>query len=370
LGEESHNIDSGFIVFNEKTYPNFLQLLSELKVDYQPSSMGFSVQCEATGLEYSGTNLNTLFAQRRNLFKPSFYRMIKDILRFNQSCLELLYSQDNGLSLGDYLTNNNYSQQFIDNYILPMGAAIWSTDQKSMFNFPARFFVQFFNNHGLLNVNDRPQWYVIKGGSKQYIEPLIKDHKNNIHLSSPVEKIIRQDNQVIIKAKGHADKIFDYVFIASHSDQALKMLDEPTALEQKTLSAINYIPNLAMLHTDEKVLPKRKLAWAAWNYHLLNKETSRVSLSYSMNILQSLKSQHNFIVSLNHSDAINKQKVIKEMNYSHPLFTLKGIAAQDNHSKINGTKRTFYSGAYWRYGFHEDGVVSAIQALKDFNEKA
>jgi len=334
LDGESHNIDTGFIVFNKKTYPQFLKLLQELKVDYQPSHMGFSARCESTGLEYSGTNINTLFAQRRNLFKPSFYRMIKDILRFNKECVEVLYGHQ---------------------------------DHNSMFDFSAKFFIRFFNNHGLLNINDRPQWYVIKNGSKQYVKPLISDHKENIHLSTPVKNIIRQNNQVIIRTLNQPDKTFDYVFIATHSDQALTMLDKPTSLEQQTLSALKYTPNTALLHTDITRMPKRKLAWAAWNYHLNNKNIGRASLSYNMNILQSLKSKNNFIVTLNNSSIINQNKIIKSMSYSHPLFTLKGIAAQKNHSKINGTKRTFYSGAYWRHGFHEDGVVSAMQALKDFD---
>jgi uncharacterized protein len=369
LNNESHHIDTGFIVFNQKTYPNFLQLLHELNVAYQPSEMSFSVQCEKTGLEYNGSSLNQLFAQRRNLFRPSFYRMIKDILRFNEQCLELLSEPHDGLSLGEYLAVNGYSEEFIHHYILPMGAAIWSTDHDSMFAFPARFFVQFFHNHGMLSVDDRPQWYVIKNGSAEYVKPLVNAHCDKVLLSSTVENIRRTENKVFIKAKGREEMVFDYVFIASHSNEALAMLEMPTRAEQEVLGAIPYTVNEAVLHTDDSLLPKRELAWGAWNYHLLKAQQERVALTYNMNILQSLKSQQTFCVTLNNTDAIDPNKIIKRIDYRHPFFTLAGVKAQQRHSEINGTQRTFYCGAYWRYGFHEDGVVSALTALSDFNQE-
>ncbi|MFT5451168.1 MAG: putative NAD/FAD-binding protein [Enterobacterales bacterium] len=367
IGDESHNIDTGFIVFNKNTYPNFIKLLQELGVDYQKSDMGFSVQCEKTGLEYNGSSLNQLFAQRRNLLRPSFYRMIKDILRFNEQCVELLNQDDEQLSLGEYLAANNYSEQFIHHYILPMGAAVWSTDHNSMFAFPARFFVQFFHNHGMLSVDERPQWYVIKKGSAEYVKPLIAGHSEKILLSTPVENIRRSGEQVYVKGKGQNEMVFDYVFIASHSDQALTMLDEPSLEEREVLSAIPYTYNEAVLHTDTSLLPDRKLAWAAWNYHLLKEQKKQVALTYNMNILQSLKSQHTFCVTLNNTEAIDESKIIKRLDYMHPFFTVDGVKAQQRQSEINGTQRTFYCGAYWRYGFHEDGVVSALTALDDFN---
>ncbi len=366
MANESHNIDTGFIVFNKKTYPNFLKLLAELKVPYQNSDMGFSVQNEATGLEYNGSTLNQLFAQRSNLLSPSFYRMIRQILKFNKESLSLLNDETHSTSLGDYLANNNYSHEFIHHYIIPMGAAIWSTDHDSMFQFPARFFVQFFHNHGMLSVDQRPDWFVIKNGSNQYIKPLIKDHQHKIRLSSPIETIRRRENEVFVKAKGAEEERFDYVFIASHSDQALAMLAEPSELEDEVLSSIPYTKNQAVLHTDESVLPKRKLAWAAWNYHLLKEKTEQVALTYNMNILQSLKSNFTFCVTLNHKNIIDPEKIIKTIDYSHPFFSVKGVKAQQKHSLLNGTQRTYYCGAYWRYGFHEDGVVSALQALEDF----
>ena len=368
IGEESHKIDTGFIVFNENTYPNFIKLLGELGVEYQKSDMSFSVQCEKTGLEYNGSTLNQLFAQRRNLFRPSFYRMIKDILRFNKQCIELLEQPHDHLSLGEYLAANDYSEQFIHHYIVPMGAAIWSTDHDSMFDFPARFFVQFFHNHGMLSVDERPQWHVIKNGSAEYVKPLVAAHKEKILLSAPVESIIRSATEVLIKAKGQQEQAFDYVFIASHSDQALAMLEQPSEAEQDVLSAIPYTYNEAVLHTDESLLPKRKLAWAAWNYHLLKEQKEQVALTYDMNILQSLKSKHNFCVTLNNTEAIDQSKIIKRLDYMHPFFSLDGVKAQQRQSEINGSLRTFYCGAYWRYGFHEDGVVSALTALDDFKK--
>jgi len=369
IENEQHRIDTGFIVFNQKTYPNFIKLLAELGVAYQKSDMSFSVQCEQTGLEYNGSTLNQLFAQRRNLLRPSFYRMIKDILRFNQESLELLQMPHEALSLGEYLAANHYSEQFIHHYIVPMGAAIWSTDHDSMFAFPARFFVQFFHNHGMLSVNERPQWYVIKNGSAEYVKPLVAGHQNKVLLSAKVENIHRSGEQVFIKAQGHEEQAFDYVFIASHSDQALAMLEQPTPAEHAVLSAIPYTANEAVLHTDESLLPKRKLAWAAWNYHLLKEKSEKVALTYDMNILQSLNSRHRFCVTLNNTQAIDEKKIIKKIDYMHPFFTLDGVKAQQRHSEINGTLRTFYCGAYWRNGFHEDGVVSALNALQDFNQE-
>ena len=366
---DSQTIDTGFIVFNEKTYPNFLQLLEELNVDYQNSDMSFSVQCEKTGLEYNGSTLNQLFAQRRNLFRPKFYRMIKDILRFNKESLELLSDSGHSISLGDYLATNRYSDQFIHHYIVPMGAAIWSTDHDSMFDFPARFFVQFFHNHGMLSVDERPQWYVIRGGSAEYVKPLIMAHQDKIRLSTPVTNIRRTEQEVFVTSDAYGEELFDYVFIASHSDQALAMLDKPTKLEREVLSAIPYSNNEAVLHTDESMMPKKRLAWAAWNYHLLKEKQEQIALSYNMNILQSLTSRHTYCVTLNNTAAIDPDKIIKRMNYTHPFFSREGVRAQEKHSQVNGTERTFYCGAYWRYGFHEDGVVSALNALKDFNQR-
>jgi predicted NAD/FAD-binding protein len=362
------NIDTGFIVLNDRTYPNFIKLLEELDVDIQATEMSFSVKCENTGLEYNGNNLNTLFAQRSNLFSPVFYRMISDILRFNREATEAINDIDSDQSLGDFLHSGNYSEIFINKYIVPMGAAIWSTNPQDMFSFPARFFFRFFLNHGLLSVNDRPQWYVIKGGSNSYVKKLISGFEDRIRTACPVEKIVRHDDHVEIHTQSHGVERYDYVFIASHSDQALNMLQHPSTQERETLSAIEYQENEAVLHTDRSLLPVRKRAWASWNYHIPTDKRSNVALTYNMNILQGLKSDNTYCVTLNYSDQIDQGKILKTIQYDHPVFTPKSIIAQDNHRLINGTGRTYYCGAYWRNGFHEDGVVSALNALSHFKQ--
>ena len=362
------SIDTGFIVLNDRTYPNFIKLLEELDVDIQKTEMSFSVKCENTGLEYNGNNLNTLFAQRSNLFSPVFYRMISDILRFNREATEAINDIHNDQSLGDFLHSGNYSEIFINKYIVPMGAAIWSTNPQDMFSFPARFFFRFFLNHGLLSVNDRPQWYVIKGGSNSYVKKLISGFEDRIRTDCPVEKIVRHDDHVEIHTQSHGVERFDYVFIASHSDQALNMLQHPSTLERDTLSAIEYQENEAVLHTDRSLLPLRKNAWASWNYHIPTDARSNVALTYNMNILQGLQTDNTYCVTLNYTDQIDEGKILKTIQYDHPIFTPKSIIAQENHRLIDGTSRTYFCGAYWRNGFHEDGVVSALNAISHFKQ--
>ena len=366
IDDEEHNIDTGFIVFNHRTYPNFVRLLNELKVDSQPSNMSFSVKCERTGLEYNGTTLNSLFAQRRNAFKPSFYRMIKDILRFNEKAKLLLKSGETTISLGEYLRQNNYSREFIEHYIIPMGAAIWSSAPQRMMEFPAYFLIRFFNNHGMLNINDRPTWHVIKNGSKSYVEKLTEHFQDSILTNTPVEWVKRFETSVLVKPRGREAMRFDSVFMACHSDQALKLLSDPTKDELQVLGAIPYQRNEAVLHTDHTQLPKKRVAWAAWNYHILKDSKDRVALTYNMNILQNLTSRHTFCVTLNNTDAINPTKILKRLSYDHPVFTRDGIKAQQRQKDINGSRQTYYCGAYWRNGFHEDGVVSALDAVEHF----
>lgn len=361
-------VDTGFIVFNYKTYPHFTRLLKELNVAVQPSSMSFSVKCERTGLEYNGNTLNSMFAQRRNLFKPSFYRMIKDILRFNREAPALLETNDASSSLGEFLQRNRYSREFIEQYLVPMGAAIWSADPKQMYEFPAGFFIRFFHNHGLLSVNQRPQWYVISGGSREYVRKLTAPFADRIRTRAPVELITRRATHVNIKVRGAEVEKFDQVFIATHSDQALHMLGDASTTERDILGAIPYQHNEAVLHTDVNILPKRQLAWAAWNYHLLRNEQERVPVTYNMNILQGLSATDQFCVTLNNSAAINPDKIIKRISYDHPVFTPQGLFAQKRQHEINGVNRTYFCGAYWRYGFHEDGVVSALNAIDHFQE--
>jgi predicted NAD/FAD-binding protein len=362
-------VDTGFIVFNERTYPNFIALMDELGVRSDVTEMSFSVKSESNGLEYNGHSLNSLFAQRSNLFRPSFLRMIGDILRFNRDAPKDMMDGQAEIGLGEYLRLNQYSLQFIENYIIPMGAAIWSTDPLKMQDFPARFFIRFFHNHGLLNVSNRPNWFTIRGGSNQYVKPLVKAFEDKIHLRTPIESIKRLPTHVEIKPFAQPLKKFDAVFIATHSDQALNMLDDASIDEQEVLGAIRYQDNEAVLHTDESVLPRRRLAWAAWNYHMLAQGQQRVALTYNMNILQGHRAPVQFCVTLNNSSAVEKSKIIKTINYDHPVYTAESTAAQQRQADINGANRTYYCGAYWRNGFHEDGVVSAMNAIEHFETK-
>ncbi len=363
---KNYAVDTGFIVFNDRTYPHFIEMLESQKVAWQPSQMSFSVRNELTGLEYNGTTLNSLFAQRRNFFKPSFYGMIRDILRFNKQSLALLESNSE-VKLGDYLTQNNYKPDFINNYIVPMGAAIWSTDAAQMLDFPARFLVRFFHHHGMLTVNNRPQWRTITGGSARYVEKLTEDFKFKIKLNTPIASVRRLKNTVKIKPQNGEEQTFDYVFFACHSDQALQMLGkDASAQERDILGVIPYQENTVYLHHDASLLPKRKLAWAAWNYHVTAKPSDKVQVTYNMNILQNIQSPEPILVTLNHIDFINPAKVIKRLKYMHPVYTLAGVAAQARHAEISGPNLTAYAGAYWLNGFHEDGVASALSALKHF----
>ena len=359
-------IDTGFIVFNDRTYPNFIKLLDALGVDSEPTEMSFSSRCEASGIEYNGASLNRLFAQRRNLFRHRFHAMIQDILRFNREARELLDSNDESVSLGRYLEDNRYRRLFIDNYIIPMGAAIWSTDPQQMLAFPACYFVRFFANHGLLNIKDRPQWRVIKGGSHAYVKKISTAYADRIRLNEAVVAIRRLPDHVEVRTTAGITERFDYLFVASHSDQALAMLADATRTEREVLGAIPYQNNEVILHTDTSLLPKSKRAWAAWNYLRRRDDSGRVSVTYNMNILQNLQAQTTFCVTLNDTQHINPDKIIRRMQYAHPVFTTAGVAAQQRQQDINGKCRTWYCGAYWRYGFHEDGVVSALNALKNF----
>lgn len=364
-----YRVDTGFIVFNDWTYPNFVALLDELGVGSQPSPMSFSVRDERTGLEYNGTSFDRLFAQRRNLVRASFWRMLRDVARFNREAPALLQTPDDGTTLGDYVDGSRYSREFVDHYIVPMGAAIWSTDAARIRHFPVRHFVRFFSNHGMLSVNRRPQWRAIRGGSACYVDRLIAGFRDRIRLDSPVQSIRRLAGSVFVKPRGQPAERFDAAFIACHSDQALQLLADATPREREILGAINYQPNEAVLHTDTRLLPTARRAWAAWNYHVQDGDAGRVALTYDMNILQTLDAPQPFLVTLNRTDAIDPAKVIKRIGYEHPLFTAKGIAEQSRQHEINGPLNTYFCGAYWRYGFHEDGVVSALDALEHFNRQ-
>ena len=364
LGGRNWAIDTGFIVFNDWTYPNFIALMNELGVESQTSSMSFSVRCEKTGLEYNGTTLNTLFAQRRNLFSPSFHRMIRDILRFNREAPGFLETGDDHTRLGDYLTANRYRQEFQEHYIIPMGAAIWSAAPGDMLDFPARYFIRFFHNHGMLSVDDRPQWRVIRGGSRSYVEPLTAPFRERIHLNTPVVRIVRDEQGVTVQTTTGSEARFDAVVLACHSDQALAMLDEPTQVEREILGAIPYQENETILHTDASVLPRARRAWGAWNYHIPREARDRVAVTYDMNILQGLEAPETFCVSLNYRDRIDPDRILKRLTYHHPAYTPAGIASQARHAEISGVNRTYYAGAYWGFGFHEDGVKSGLRVAE------
>ena len=362
----SYEIDTGFIVFNDRTYPNFNKLLNKINVLSQPTSMSFSVKCETTGLEYNGTSINGLFAQRLNLLKPSFLLMVKDILRFNRDAKVFLNDSVEEITFGEFLKRGGYSNSLKNNYALPMASAIWSAKSKVIENANFRFFAQFFDNHGMLNVNDRPQWRVIKGGSKQYTLKLIESFKNNIRINSPVDKIIRKNEGIEVVFNKQQKELYDRVIIGTHSDQALKMIENPSNAEIEILSSIPYQTNIAHLHWDCSVLPKQKNAWASWNYFKPNKMKDETTVTYYMNMLQSLDMPKNICVSLNMEEHINPKKIYKKIIYQHPVFTSEAILAQKRHKEIDGVDKIHFCGAYWESGFHEDGLNSALSVCKSF----
>lgn len=362
-------VDTGFIVFNDWTYPNFIRLLGQLSVAFKPTEMSFSVNDPDTGLEYNGNNLNSLFAQRSNLLSPGFWGMLRDILRFNKEARRDLAEQriTADTTLDDYLKAGGYGERFILHYIVPMGAAIWSMPMAEMLNFPLQFFVRFFENHGLLSVSNRPQWQVIEGGSSAYITPLTASFKERIRLNCPVGRIDRDAHGVVIHSPAGIER-FDKVVLACHSDQALRLLGNPDDKEREILGALPYADNEVVLHTDTRLLPARKRAWASWNYRLGGAGHTQAAVTYDMNILQGIHSDTTFCVSLNQSAGISPSKVLARFTYAHPQFSLAAVAAQQRWAEIDGEQHTHYCGAYWANGFHEDGVVSALRVAASFGE--
>ncbi len=363
-----YGIDTGFIVYNERNYPLFSGLLKHLGIATEATEMSFGVHCEQTGLEYNGSSLNGLFAQRANLVKPAFYAMLADILRFNRNA-ERILDEDNHETLGDYLASQDLGARFRDQYLVPMAAAIWSASPLDILDFPAKAMIRFFANHGLLSLRDRPQWRVVSGGSANYVAKLIEPYRNRIRLNSPITRISREHGKVQVEV-GHGEKQqFDAVFLACHSDQALKLLADPSVKEQEILGAIGYQRNEAVLHTDTSILPHRTRALAAWNYRIpAATACDPVLVTYSMNTLQNIAPQRHYCVSLNSGDRIREAEVIKRISYDHPVFTPEALVAQQRLSEINGVHGTYYCGAYWGWGFHEDGVRSATNAVQQFEE--
>ncbi|ROV58861.1 NAD(P)/FAD-dependent oxidoreductase [Vibrio ponticus] len=371
LEGNSYAVDTGFIVYNDRTYPNFIRMMNEVGVEGLATQMSFSVSNKTNGLEYNGHTISTLFAQKRNWLNPKFYKFILEILRFNKLVRERaqqdqLSASEEDKTLGEFLTEHSFSDYFSDNYILPMGAAIWSSTLADMRAFPLGFFARFFLNHGLLDVVNRPQWYVIKGGSKQYIPALTQGFADRIQLNSPVERVTRDASGVNITVNGQTQR-FDQVIFACHSDQALALLGDASFDEQKVLAPLAYQSNEVVLHTDTSLLPQREAAWAAWNYRLIGSDSDQLApptLTYNMNILQHIDSPETFCVSLNSADLIAKDKILRTFNYSHPVFNTDSMAAQQQRELINGKQSTWFCGAYWYNGFHEDGVRSALDVVE------
>ena len=357
-------VDSGFIVYNERTYPNFIRILDELGVERKPTRMGFSVKSVSNDLEYAGHSLDGLFSQRRNLIRPSFWRMIKSILRFKKESEEQLNELPLDMTIGSFLEKNHYPSEFIEHFIIPMGAAIWSTMPNMMTEIPAVFFIRFFQNHGILAIKDKPTWWVINGGSKNYVKKMTAGFTDRIMVSTPVKRVKRNDSIEIIAGSPQHMTRFDAVVFACHSDQALALLADPSYAENEILRAITYQKNDVLLHTDHSVLPRRRKAWSSWNYQLDSDPERPVALTYNMNILQGLESSVTFCVTLNDPQAVSPDRIIKEITYHHPLITVESISAQKRKNEISGVNNTYYCGAYWHNGFHEDGVVSAMDACE------
>ncbi|MFZ0043282.1 MAG: FAD-dependent oxidoreductase [Solirubrobacteraceae bacterium] len=363
---ETHHVDTGFIVFNDRNYPNFERLLARLGVASQPSSMTFSVSDGRGDFEYSGASPNGLFAKRAHLLTPWFHRMIADMARFNRSARELLHRDDTGPSLGRWLEEQRFSRPFIERLIVPQASAVWSADPHQMWTFPARFMVEFFDNHGMLSFRDRPRWRTVRGGSARYVEALVGQFAGRLRLNTPVSAVSRAGEHVLITPRGGDPEPFDEVVLATHSDQTLAILSDASDREREILAAVPYQPNEAVLHTDTRMLPRRRRAWASWNYHLLDRPESQTAVTYHMNRLQSLSTDREFCVTLNRTGEIDPRKVIRTIRYAHPVYTAAGVEAQGRFEQINARNRTHFCGAYWGWGFHEDGVVSALRVAERF----
>jgi predicted NAD/FAD-binding protein len=357
----AYDLDTGFIVFNDRNYQGFERLLGELGVATQPSQMSFGVS-DGLDFEYNGASLNGLFASRRQAIVPSFHRMIADLVRFNWEARRLLAS-DGDPSLRDWLAQQRYSSVFVERLIVPQASAVWSADPAQMWSFPARFLVEFFDNHGMLGFRDRPHWRTIAGGSRNYVEALTQPWRGSLRLSTPVTEVRRHPGHVTVSSRGCEPERFNAVVIATHSDQALALLGDPSERERELLGAIHYQPNEAVLHTDRSLLPRRRRAWASWNFHLDAGAPGRCTVTYHMNRLQSLRADREFCVTLNRTAVIDPEQIIRTMQYSHPVYTPAGVAAQARHNEISGRNRTHYCGAYWGWGFHEDGVTSAQRVV-------
>ena len=363
---ESHDVDTGFIVFNDRNYPRFERLLARLGVASQPSTMTFSVSDGKGDFEYSGSSPNGVYAKRAHLVTPWFQRMLADLARFNVAARALVRSgPDRGraagdeISLGHWLEQQRFSRAFVERLIVPQASAVWSADPHQMWTFPARFLAEFFDNHGMLGLRGRPHWRTVRGGSARYVEALVGGLRGPVRLSTPVQGVIRAAGHVLVTPRGGEPEPFDEVVLATHSDQALSLLGDPTDAERTLLGAIPYQDNEAVLHTDVSMLPRRRRAWASWNYHLREAPGDRTTVTYHMNRLQTLSAREQYCVTLNRTAEIDPARIIRTIAYAHPVYTREGVAAQARAAEISGRGHTHFCGAYWGWGFHEDGVVSA-----------
>jgi predicted NAD/FAD-binding protein len=359
LPDATHQVDTGFIVHNDRNYPRFEALMAKLGVATQPSVMTFGVADERGEFEYSSASANGLFATRSHLVSPRFHRMVAEIPRFQREARALLDDGTmEGVSLGDWLEERRFSLAFVERLIVPQVSAVWSADPREMWRFPVRFLFRFFSNHGMLGLRDRPTWRTVTGGSQRYVDALVRPWEHRIRTATPVRAIHRHEDHVTVTPEGGEAERFDEVVLAVHADQALRMLADANATEHALLRAIPYQDNEAVLHTDRTLLPRRRRAWASWNYHLLDEPPARTTVTYHMNTLQSLRSDAELCVTLNRTDAIDPAHVLRTFRYAHPVYTSEGIRAQARHGEISGRNRTHFCGAYWGWGFHEDGVVS------------
>lgn len=364
----SWSADTGFMVFNERTYPLFIKTLGLLGVPWQDSDMSFSVRCERTGLEYQGSSFNGLFAQRSNLIRPSFFGMLRDILRFNRQSLEVLQGEDDDLTLGEYLAKRRYGDAFVNRYLIPMTAAIWSARPRAVLEFPAHFLIGFFRNHGLLQIRDRPIWKTVQGGARSYVSRLLEPLGDRVRLNCPISQVTRHQDYVSVTPQNGSTERFDQVVFATHADQTLKILTDADPREREILGAFPYQYNQAVLHTDRSMLPQRKRAWASWNYHIARETDLPVAVTYDLSRLQRIDSPEPVLLTLNPNGRVDPSQAIRVLDYHHPAYGPTSRQAQRRHAEISGQRRTWYCGAYWGYGFHEDGVASALAVARCFGK--
>ena len=367
LNEHNFNVDTGFIVCNDRNYPNFLKLMDQLNVKIQPTEMSFSVRNDAIDLEYNGHNLSTLFSQRRNFLRPSFYKLIREILNFNKVSKQSIEKGAIGdITLDEFVAQHKFSLIFRDNYLFPMVAAIWSCSADQAGQFHLEFFLNFFLNHGLLDIKNRPQWYVLEGGSSSYIGPMTSNFGDRIKLNTPVLSVMHTEELILVQTNKSVEE-FDQLIMACHSDQALNLLNHPTIAEKQILGAIGYQSNDVTLHSDESLMPRKSSSRASWNFLTAEASSNEPPLvTYCLNILQGIESSNSLLVSLNARHMIDPAKILQEFDYAHPVFSRESSAAQLRRREICGTDRIHYCGAYWYSGFHEDGVRSALDVCERF----